>query len=362
LQPSPDIRSKFPAVVQDDGMTEPTGTSERRPARMKDVAAAAGVSFKTVSNVVHGKPNVGEETRQRVQAVIARMAYRPDEAGRQLRQGRSGMLTLVVPDIVSPYFAELSHAVISAAREVGYAVFLEETGGDPDVELDLLGTLATRVFDGVIFSPLTASAASLRELNAVVPTVFVGEHIAGAGLDHLTYDNVGSMQQATGHLIERGCRRIVFLGSQAVASNSTGGFRLTGYQRALRAAGIIPDRGLSVRVTAFTREQGAAQVAQLLARGTAFDGMVCANDLLAIGGMHALRQGGRHVPVDVRVVGWDDIPDGRFSHPTLTTVAPDVSELAHSAVRMLVRRITDPGASAQRHTIGHRLVVRDSSS
>jgi len=338
------------------------GVVQGRPARIKDVAAASGVSFKTVSNVVHGKPNVGQDTRRRVQAAIDDLGYRPHPAGRQLRQGRSNMLTLVVPEIDSPYFARLSHLTIQAARDLGYAVFLEETGGDPEVEQDLLARLAMRVFDGVIFSPLTASSETLSAFGRAVPTVFLGEHIEAGGVDHLTYDNVASVLDATRHLLDTGRRQIAFLGTQPGSLNRTGEYRYTGYRRALTEAGIRPDRRLAVRASDYSREEGARRVADLLVRGTPFDGMVCANDTLAIGAMYALREAGRLVPQDVAIVGWDDIPEGRYFSPTLTTVAPDVEELARTAARVLIRRIENPGASPERHLIGHRLLIRESSA
>jgi LacI family repressor for deo operon, udp, cdd, tsx, nupC, and nupG len=337
-------------------------TDDRRPARMKDVAAATGVSFKTVSNVVHGKPNVGEQTRARVWAAIAELGYRPDLAGRQLRQGRTTMLTLVVPEIVSPYFAALAHATIEAAREHGYAVFIEETGGSRETEQELLGSLSTRVFDGMIFSPISASVDALLALGKIVPTVFLGEHIEGGGLDHLTYDNVASMQVATDHLIGRGRRQIVFLGIQQGHVNHTGQYRFNGYRAALDKAGISYKRKLAVAATEYSREEGALRMTEFLRQKIPFDGLVCANDLLAMGALFALRQHGLRVPEDVSVIGWDDNPEGRFSQPTLSTIAPDVAELARTAVRVLIRRIERPGSSPERHTIGHRLLVRESTA
>lgn len=334
---------------------------ERRPARIKDVAAVTGVSFKTVSNVVHGKPNVGEKTRERVWAAIAELGYRPDLAGRHLRQGRSMTLTLVVPEIESPYFAALAHATIEAARAQGYAVFIEETGGGADVEQDLLESLTTKLFDGMIFSPISVGVDALRALGRTVPAVFLGEHIEGGGLDHLTYDNVASVSEATTHLITSGRRRIAFLGTQTKRQDHTGHYRFTGYRQALSAAEIAYEPRLAIGAAEFSREEGARRITEFLGLGIEFDGLICANDLLAVGAMFALRQAGVRVPQDVGVVGWDNIPDGRFSNPTLTTIAPDVTELATTAVRVLVRRIERPGASPARYTISYRLLAREST-
>ena len=344
-------------------MTVPSGgkAAERRPARMKDVAAASGVSFKTVSNVLHGKPNVGQQTRERVWAAISELGYRPDLAGRHLRQGRSMTLTLVVPEIDSPYFSALAHATIEAAREQGYAVFIEETGGGADIEEDLVESLTTRLFDGMIFSPVSVGVDALRALGRIVPTVFLGEHIEGGGLDHLTYDNVASVKEATDHLIATGRRRIAFLGTQQGHQNQTGHYRFTGYRQALGSAGIGYEPRLAIGADEYSREEGARRIAEFLGLDIAFDGLVCANDLLAIGALFALRQAGVRVPKDVGVIGWDNIPESRFHHPTLTTVAPDVTELANTAVRVLLQRIERPDAEPARYPIGHRLLPREST-
>ena len=101
----------------------------RRPARIKDVAALAGVSLKTVTNVVHQRPYVKDETRARVQAAIEELSYRPSLAGRQLQSGRSNMITLAVPRIDEPYLGALAHELIAAAEPRGYTVVMDETGG-----------------------------------------------------------------------------------------------------------------------------------------------------------------------------------------------------------------------------------------
>ncbi len=334
----------------------------RRPARIKDVAALAGVSWKTVSNVVHDKPNVGQETRERVRAVIDQLGYQPDPAGRQLRRGRSDTVTLVVPEIGSPYFAALAHAMIEAARGHGLAVCIEETGGDPRIERQVAGSLRMRTFDGVIFSPISADLASMQFLQRRIPTVFLGEYIAGSDVDHLTYDSVSSVQEATRHLIETGRRRIAFLGAQRHRRNRTADLRLAGYKAALEDAGIEFSTDLVIPALTYQREPGASGTRKFLRRRVPFEAIVCGNDLLAMGALFALRQCGLAVPDDVAVVGWDDIPDGRYSNPTLTTVSPDIEQLADMTVRALVRRMDNPSAAVEQHVPGHRLIIRESTA
>ena len=343
--------------------TNVNGTPDaQRPARIKDVAALAGVSWKTVSNVVHDKPNVGQQTRERVQSVIDQLGYQPSPAGRQLRNGRSDTVTLVVPGIGSPYFAALAHALIEAARGRGLAVCIEETGGNPKIERQVAGSLTVRTFDGVIFSPISADLASMQFLQRKIPTVFLGEYIAGSDVDHLTYDSVTSVREATRHVIDTGRRRIAFLGAQQHRRNRTADLRLQGYRAALEDAGIPFSTDLVIPALTYQRETGASGTRKFLRRGLSIDAMVCGNDLLAMGALYALRKGGFRVSDDVAVVGWDDIPDGRYSNPTLTTVSPDIEELAEMTIRALVRRMDNPGAPMEQHVPGHRLIIRESTA
>jgi DNA-binding LacI/PurR family transcriptional regulator len=334
-----------------------------RAATIKDVAALAGVSWKTVTNVVHERANVAPATRARVLAAIAELDYRPDIAGRNLRQGRSRTLTLVVPDIVNPYFAMLVEAVYGAADERGYAVFVETAGRRPVEEQRAASTVLRFAFDGVIFSPTYTPSTELTRLAARLPVVLIGENTAGTALDVVAIDNVAAAREMTAHLIGLGRRRIAFLGDRPAGPPEPSGRRLEGYASAHAAAGITPDPGLLVPVDDFTMHHGAAAVAQLLeAVSDGVDGVVCANDLLALGALHALRRAGRRVPEDVAVTGWDDTPHAAFASPTLTTVRPDLPTLAAAAVDRLVTRIEQPGGPLGSVVVPHEIVVRESSA
>src|SRR5690606_27470238 len=124
---------------------------------IRDVAQRAGVSFKTVSNVVNDFPHVAPATRAKVLAAIDELGYRPNQAARHLRQGTSGFLALVLPEIVNPYFSTLASLVGQAAKEEGWAVVVEETGADTRREQEAVDELSSRLVDGVIFSPIGTS-------------------------------------------------------------------------------------------------------------------------------------------------------------------------------------------------------------
>jgi DNA-binding LacI/PurR family transcriptional regulator len=335
-----------------------------RPPRIQDVAQRAGVSWKTVSNVLHGRSNVRPETRARVQAAIAELNYRPSLASRQLRMGRTHLLALAVPAISEPYFGELAHAMIEGAALSGYTVLIDETHGAAEQEGVVAEGFQVRLIDGIIFSPLSMTGAQIAARRDRTPMVLIGEHATSedAGLDLVTIDNVASAEEATRHLLQAGRRRIAFLGYQAWRPRGTGQLRLKGYEQALRSARLPVDRGLVLEADAFSREQGEARVTELLPRIREVDALVCANDLLAVGAIRALRRARVSVPDEVAVLGWDGTPDGAFTQPSLTTVAPDKQALARTAIDALLRRIEGDSSPPATHVVPHRLIVRESTA
>ncbi|WP_143343106.1 LacI family DNA-binding transcriptional regulator, partial [Crossiella equi] len=159
---------------------------------LKDVAALAGVSVKTVSNVVNDYAHVSEQTRARVRAAIAELGYQPNLTARHLRYGRSGIITLALPELDIPYFAELARAVIGSAEASSFAVFIEQTEGLRDRELLIASGARGRTVDGVILSPLALDEADLAGLVTDLPVVLLGERVGPGTADHVLIDNVAA--------------------------------------------------------------------------------------------------------------------------------------------------------------------------
>ncbi|VTR77279.1 LacI family DNA-binding transcriptional regulator [Cellulomonas hominis] len=324
---------------------------------LRDVAARAGVSFKTVSNVVNGHPHVTEATRSRVVAAIDDLGYRPNASARSLRHGRSGILALAVPELTSPYFAALASEAGRAAKEHGRVLVIEETRGDAEGERIALVDLTSRLVDGVILSPLVTPQSVVVERIGETPVVMLGEHRYDVRADHVAMDSVRAARELTAHLLATGRRRIAVVGRQD--EPSTGAERWRGHVEALAAAGLTPDERLVARVAAYRREDGARAVRELLDAGARPDAVLCFNDLLALGAVHALRAAGLAVPGDVAVAGFDDVEESRYAG--LTTVAPDLPLLAREAVRLLVRRVEDPTVEPAHVEVPFRVVVRAST-
>jgi LacI family transcriptional regulator, repressor for deo operon, udp, cdd, tsx, nupC, and nupG len=335
--------------------------TQRRPVTMRDVAIAAGVSPKTVSNVVNDYVHVRPETRALVQQYVEELGYRPQAVGRQLRRGRTGAIVLAVPRIDMPYFADLAALLVSAARERGLTVVIEQTDGDIERERAVAAGSPVRYADALIFSPLSMPPSELAAPRHDTPMVLLGEHGTAAAADRVGIDSVEIGTTATTHLAVSGRRRIAMVGHQHSSSKSAMEQRVLGYTRGLERAGLPVDRTLIRTVREWDRQQGSDAVDTLLAEHPDVDAVFAANDVLAIGALRSLHRNGRRVPDDVAVVGVDDVPECRFTTPTLTTVAIDRAFAAESALELATSRLADPDLPPRGVTAPHRLVVRESA-
>ncbi|MFJ6678564.1 LacI family DNA-binding transcriptional regulator [Microbacterium sp. NPDC091382] len=306
---------------------------------LHDVARLAGVSIKTVSNVVNGHPHVRPSTRDAVERAVAELGYTPNLTARNLRSGRTGAIALAVPDLALSYFAELAGMVIARAEERGVVVLVEQTGGERERERELLRSPRLGLTDGLILSPLGLDAADLAARPGSYPTVLLGERVFDAPLDHVTMRNAEAARAATSHLLASGRRRVAVLGAHEGAADGAAGLRLQGHRAALAAAGVPFDPALVVATRFWDRSGGADAVRDLVARGVEFDAVFGLNDTLALGAIRALQEARRRVPDDVAVVGFDDLDEARYSIPSLTTIDPGRRWIAQAAVDSLLERV-----------------------
>jgi LacI family transcriptional regulator, repressor for deo operon, udp, cdd, tsx, nupC, and nupG len=334
-----------------------------RDATLRDVAIRAGVSARTVSNVVNGYAPVTASTRAKVEQAIEELDYRPNLMARNLANGRSGQIAVVVPYLDTPYFAELLQAIIPLVRQRGYNVLVDQTDGIREHESDLI-RLGTRMFpfDGMILSPLALAQDDLRDRDLAMPLVILGERSSEGTFDHVGIDDVAASREAVSHLIELGRRRIAAIGDQPYATGEAAQRRTRGYRQAHARAGLEVDESLVISTPRFNRADGAHAMAGLLDRPDRPDAVFCYSDLVALGAVHTLLNAGLRVPEDVAVIGYDDIEDGRYSHPTISTISPDKTAIAATAVERLMLRMASrsplPGIEVR---TGHSLLARQST-
>ena len=334
-------------------------------ATLHDVAALAGVSIKTVSNVVNDFQHIRPTTRERVLKAIGELGYRPNMAARGLRLGRTGLIGLALPELSLSYFAELADAVMKAAEKRHLVVLIEQTGGgDRDREIEVLSSPRLQLTDGLIFSPLGMSSEDVAMLNVSYPLVLLGERIFGGPVDHVTMRNVEAARAATKHLIDKGRRRIAVIGAHEAEIVGSAALRVQGYREALDEAGIPFDESLIGYVGQWHRFDGAQAMREMLAGGVQFDAVFGLNDTLALGAMRVLQEAGLGIPHDVAVIGFDGLDETQYSLPTLSTIDPGRDEIADTAVRVLAERIASRGepVEPQQYLADFSVIGRESTA
>jgi DNA-binding LacI/PurR family transcriptional regulator len=333
-------------------------------ATLRDVAALAGVSIKTVSNVVHDFEHIRPATRTKVRAAIDELGYKPNITARSLRSGRTGVIGLALPELSLSYFAELADAIIQAAERRHLVVLLEQTGGgDRDREIAMLTSPRLQLTDGLIFSPLGMSSEDAALFNVGYPLVLLGERVFGSPVDHVTMHNVEAAKAATLHLIGRGRRRIAIIGAHEGERIGSAALRMQGYREALTEAGIAFDPALIGNVGLWHRRDGAEAMRAMIDSGVSFDAVFGLNDALALGAMRVAQVAGLRVPEDVMFMGFDGLDETKYSLPTLSTIDPGRDEIADNAVRLLVQRI-DEGVTPpvpEVYLSDYRVLDRESS-
>jgi len=331
---------------------------------IKDIAKAAGVSSMTVSNVINDHPYVKTSTRERVLKAMTDLGYRVNVAARNLRAGRTFTIGLAVAGVDQPYYGQLGARIIAEAAKHDLRVVVEQTGATRENELDALALSRNRLYDGLLLSTVGLGPSDAELLRVDYPVVILGERIFDGPVDHVAMANVDGAIAATAHLIAQGCRRIVTIDDHSREETSVSSLRFAGYRSALQEAGIACDPDLSITIGQFSMREGREATRRLIESGMAFDGIFCVTDTVAHGVLRALADARVAVPGTVKVMGFDNIEESRYSVPSLSTVDPDHDQMARTAVEMLVNRIngTSPDSGPQEFVSSYRVVARESTA
>ncbi|MBV6755520.1 MULTISPECIES: LacI family DNA-binding transcriptional regulator [Rhodococcus] len=331
-------------------------------ASMREVAALAGVSMGTISNVLNHPELVSEATRQRVHAAITQLGFVRNDAARQLRAGQSRMLAVVVLDARNPFFVDVASGAEAVAEANELLMVMVSTGESEERENRQLGQLMEQRVHGILLCPTGESTPMLANLDRQgTPVVLLDRGSRTPGRSSVAVDDVHGGRIAARHLMDRGHRNLVFVGGpdsiRQVRDRRDGAIGAVAESANTRMR-TVATRSLSI-------EAGAEAAREILAmsgedRPTA---AFCANDLLALGVLQEFIQHGKRVPDDLAIVGYDDIDYAAGAAVPLTSVAQPRNELGRAAAELLLDQVNNPDTHQhQQLSFTPTLVVRESTA
>ena len=324
----------------------------KRPT-LRDVARQAEVSYQTVSRVINNNEHVSAETRARVEKAIRSLGFKPNRAAQILQTERSHTIEVILFNSgFNLFLYEMArssqrlgyHFVISAITEKEFASTLESA--------------ASRFIDGLIIlpeAPLSEDFDTIMRLTDGIPFVQIGAKL-GASVPSVIYNQAEGARLATQHLIDLGHRNIAEI---------SGPFRnYDGYDRHVSWLSTLRDNALTPGPSVegeFSIESGYRGMQQLLDSGALFTAVFIGNDSMAIGSISALRQRGLHVPDDISIVGFDDVPEAAHFVPALTTVRQDFQLIGRLAVEYIASMVETHDTPVHQRVLQPSLIVRDST-
>lgn len=326
---------------------------------MADVARKSGFSINTVSRALNNKPDISEETKDKILKIAQEIGFVKNRSASLLRSVETRIIGVIMADSSNPFYSEVLKGIEWASRKYDYQIILVNTERSAKNEARAVELLMERRVDGLLIGPVQESWKHIEDLiRRHYPLVIVGRHFDELDVDEIYSDEVEGGRIATRHLIEQGCRKIMLLNGFSYKSPAR--MRQAGYQQALASAGIDYDPSY-VHVSDILPEDGYQAVVETIRRGMPVDGIFCYNDIMAFGAMQALKEHKLRIPADVAIVGYDDIQYSGWVFPPLTTVRIQKHEMGFEAFRMLLSRLSGKRKKRQRKILPVEIIVRKSS-
>jgi LacI family transcriptional regulator len=325
---------------------------------MRDVAALAGVSIKTVSRVVNGEPRVSADTVNRVQAAADQLQFFPDAAAASLARGsrETRTVALLIASVGNPFSSAIFQGVEEVASKRQVAVFAASTEGDTSTEEGLIRAFLSRRVDGFIITPTPENHASIAQLiGANLPSVYVDREPIGVKADVVTANNRVAARVATKHLLRYGHRRIALLADEQQISTATD--RGFGYEDALTQAGVAIDPALEVYGIATVKDAEQA-MERLLGLASPPTAVFASRNMAAIGAIRVLQRHG--LSHRVALIGFDDIDTSDLVDPPMSVMRQDPVAIGKLAAECLFARISGDDSPPKRYEVPAVLVVRGS--
>ena len=332
--------------------------------RLIDIAKDLNVSAVTVSKALRDSPDIGAETKRRVQQRAKELNFQPHLQARALATGRTSMIGLVVPGLTSSFFGEIAQAVANTLNSKNYSLVISSSEESPEQERKLVRNLMMARMDALIIGSVQWTVELFREIEQHgVPYVLIDRQFPGLAANFVGGDDDEIGYLATKHLWEVGKRRIGHIAGPPVSTSFS---RLEGYKKALAEKQMVPARG-------YVEEQktgdvdaekaGYRSMKRLLKLAPPPDGVFCHNDAVAIGAIRAIHEAGLSIPKDIAVIGCGNISYADLLSPSLSSVDQGAKSIGERAAKLALNLLEDSSErSPKRILLKPRLVARQSTN
>ncbi|MCI5901239.1 MAG: LacI family transcriptional regulator [Blautia sp.] len=343
---------------------------------IKDVAKRAGVSISTVSNVLNKSKYVSPELKERVEEAVEALSYEVDPIARSMKNNRTGIIGVITEDMCGVFYPYVVKGINSVAVEKGYQLVICDTqtayGGKGGMqrERDVFRKLISSRVDGIIFATMVPDeeeeeyfAQIKKDANRYkkIPMVSIERDLTSVGIDSVYFDSYNNAKSAVQHLIDCGCKKICHITGAMVLEIAQE--RVKGYRDCMAENGLVVEERMIVQGN-YTHQSGYTAAKILLENVPDADGIFCANDQMAIGTMRYLKEVGKRIPQDIKLMGYDDVFLSGVVQPSLSTIHIQKRHAGIEAARILIDRIEnaeDAPEEVQRIKMEAKLVVRKST-
>lgn len=329
---------------------------------IKDIARIAEVSTTTVSKIINSKDgNISDATRQKVLKIMEEYNYTPNKIAQSLVTKKTNTIGLIIPDIRNPFFPELARGAEDKANEEGYNLIFCNTDDDIEKEEKYINMLVEKMVDGIVFTASSKKHTGFESFKKFpVPIVLVDRDIDFDGIQgKVIVDNFMGGYEAGKHLLKLGHTEIVFLSGPLKSNTSRN--RLNGYKKALEEFNVAFKEECIIEGY-YRSEWGYEAAIDLLDSGREFTALFCANDLIAIGAIKALKEKNIKIPQEISIVGFDDIYMARLIDPELTTIKQPNYEMGYKSVEILINILEGKQENNKNINLKPKLVIRKSTS
>lgn len=343
---------------------------------IKDVAKKAGVSISTVSNVLNKTKYVSPELVRKVEAAVDELSYEVNPIARSMKSNKSGTIGIITEDICGVFYPYIIKGIASVTEKAGYQMVICDTQGEygdsraVDREQELFKNLISSRVDGIIFASLVSKEDRERYLNKLykasrrykhIPLVSLERDFTQYGIDSVYFDAFENAQKAVQHLIDCGSRKIGHISGPQFMEIA--GERVQGYLSCMKKNDFFVDEKSMIVGGDYSHQSGYKAMKQLLDNVPDLDGVFCGNDQMAVGALKLLKEYGRRIPEEVRLIGYDDVFISSVVEPAISTIHIRKRHAGIEAAKLLMERIQNP--AKKREPVGikmeSRLVIRKST-